>query len=167
MPDSPRSSEPEFDALYKELRRVAAALFRGEPRSHTLQPTALVHEAWVRLAAQGQPFDLMRFRRIAVRTMRRLLVDHARRRHADRRDVSLRVSLDPDHPGDARGLVDLLALDAALTDLAAEDARAARVIELRVLAGLTLQEVAETLDLSVTHTKRIADHAMVRLRSLL
>ena len=167
MSDPPRLPEPAFDALYQELRRIAAALFRGEPKSHTLQPTALVHEAWMRLAAHAQPFDVRRFRRIAVRTMRRLLVDHARRRRADRRNVSLRVSLDPEHPEAAHDLVDLLALDAALTDLAANDARAARLIELRVLAGMTLQEVADTLELSVTHTKRLVDDAMVRLRSML
>jgi RNA polymerase sigma factor (TIGR02999 family) len=164
--DSPRPPEPSFDALYRELRRIAGALFRGEPPSHTLQPTALVHEAWVRLAPYGQQFDHGQFLRIAARTMRRLLVDHARRRRANRRDVALRVSLDPEHPDADHDVVDLLALDEALNRLAEDDARAARVVELRVLAGMTLQEVADAMELSVTHTKRIVDDAMVRLRRL-
>lgn len=161
------ASPSELDAVYAELRRVADALFRGEPRDHTLQPTALVHEAWLRLQATDRSIDSGQLRRIAVRVMRRLLVDHARRRRAHKRDSRLLVPLDPEHPDEACDVVDVLALDEALALLAASDARAARIAELRIFAGMTLQETADALSLSVSQTKRLADDATERLRRFL
>jgi RNA polymerase sigma-70 factor (ECF subfamily) len=156
-----------WDGLYGELRRVASAMFRHEPHDHTWQPTALVHEAWLRLAVATQPLDIPQFRRLAVRVMRRLLVDYSRRRHALRRDHRILVPLDPDAPGKPEEVVDMLALDEALGMLGASDPRAARVAELRIFAGLTLQETAESVGLSVTHTKRVVDDAVARLRLIL
>ncbi|MEZ5962641.1 MAG: ECF-type sigma factor [Planctomycetota bacterium] len=158
------ASPSDLSALYEELRRAADAMFRREPRNHTLQPTALVHEAWLRLSAHDQHLDAGQFRRIAVRVMRRLLVDHARRRRAHKRDSSLLVALDPDQPASTSDVVDVLALDEALALLAASDARAARIAELRIFAGLTLQETADSVGLSVSQTKRITDEATTRLR---
>jgi RNA polymerase sigma factor (TIGR02999 family) len=143
----------DLDALlYGELRALAADFLRRERSDHTLQPTALVHEAWIRLSAQaGSPWDdRAQFFAIAAQAMRRILIDHARRRRADKRGggrqrITLASDITP--PLDSSG-VDLLALDEALDRLAALDARQARVVELRFFAGLTVDEVAEALSVS-------------------
>jgi RNA polymerase sigma factor (TIGR02999 family) len=138
--------------LYGELRALAADFLRRERSDHTLQPTALVHEAWIRLSAQaGSPWnDRAHFFAIAAQAMRRILIDHARRRGADKRGGGLqRITLASGiTPPLASTEVDLLALDDALVRLAALDERQARVVELRFFAGLTVEEVAVALGVS-------------------
>jgi RNA polymerase sigma factor (TIGR02999 family) len=141
--------------VYAELHRLAAGAMRGERRDHTLQATALVHEAYLRLAAGAAPDwrDRGHFYAVAASTMRRVLVDHARRLGAERRGGGrARVALaDGDAPAGSKTAapaVDLLDLDRALDELARRDARKARVVELRYFAGLTAAETAELLAVS-------------------
>jgi len=154
QPTDPAPSPAEdLDALlYGELRALAADFLRRERADHTLQPTALVHEAWIRLSAQRDAHwvDRAYFFAIAAQAMRRILIDHARRRHADKRGgglqrITLATEVTP--PLDSAD-VDLLALDDALVRLAALDERQARIVELRFFAGLTVEEVAEALGVS-------------------
>jgi RNA polymerase sigma-70 factor, ECF subfamily len=140
--------------VYGELRRLAARSMAGERSDHTLQPTALVHEAFLRLAGGGPPCwqDRLHFFAVAAQLMRRLLVDHARgRRRAKRgsgaRLLPLEAALDVGGP-DGGSPADLLALDEALTGLAAFDPRKARVVELRFFGGLTIEETAGFLGVS-------------------
>jgi len=151
-PVDPAHSAPLDALLYAELRALAADFLRRERSNHTLQPTALVHEAWIRLSDQvGSPWDnRAQFFAIAAQAMRRILIDHARRRQADKRGVGRqRITLASDitPPLDAAE-VDLLALDDALDRLAALDARQAKIVELRFFAGLTVDEVAEAIGVS-------------------
>lgn len=139
--------------LYDELRALAAALLRRAQAGHTLQPTALAHEAWLRLVDsdrvrwQGRA----QFLALAARVMRRVLIDHARRQGADKRGGEWhRVTLSDATPVLERAEVDLLALDEALTGLAALDGRKARVVEYRFFSGMTMVEVAEALGISET-----------------
>lgn len=146
-----------LDLLYPELRRMAARQMRRERAGHTLQPTALVHEAFLALVDeagidwQGRAH----FLGVAARVMRRVLVDHARRRRALKRGGGLRhVTLDERlDAGAPNRLLDILTLDEALDRLAALDPRGARVVEMRVFAGLTAEEAAAVLGVS----KRTAD----------
>jgi RNA polymerase sigma factor (TIGR02999 family) len=145
--------------VYAELRRMAAAKMRGERDGHTLQPTALVHEAWLRLMKQHDAGWQNRdqFFAIAAQAMRRILVDHARRRHAAKRgDGDAAVDLDEVARALTVSLPDerLLALDAALQDLAVLDARQARIVELRFFGGLSVEETASVLEISPTTVKR-------------
>jgi RNA polymerase sigma factor (TIGR02999 family) len=139
--------------IYAELRRLAARALSRERPDHTLQATALVHEAYLRLHG-GRPAacrDRRHFLTLAARLMRRILVDHARALQAVRRGGGLKLSLEAagELPAGAPGSpLDLLELDAALDELAAADARKARVIELRFFAGLSVEEAAEALDVS-------------------
>jgi RNA polymerase sigma-70 factor (ECF subfamily) len=152
--------EPALDELfpqvYAELRRLAARALRDERANHTLQPTALVHEAYLRLA-RSDGFEIRsrtEFLVVAARVMRRVLVDHARARRSGKRGGDpLRVTLDV---AGTRGepAFDLLALDEALTRLMVIDEQQVKVIELRYLAGLSVKEVAETLGISPTTVKR-------------
>src|SRR5499427_4182294 len=129
--------------VYGELRRLAASQLRAERREHTLQPTALVHEAYLRLVGQRSVSWANRahFFAIAAEMMRRVLVDHARKRRAAKRNPE---TVYPDlGPSEIRGgdrPPDLLALDAALTRLERLDARQAKVVELRFFAGLSVEE---------------------------
>ena len=149
--------------VYSELRRIADGYFRRERSSHTLQPTALIHEAWMRMARQGQPsFEHRKqFFALAAQVMRRILVDPARAARADKRGGDLvRTDLAVD-VGAVRPVVDdLLALDEALEQLAGVSPRQARVIELRYFGGLNLDELAELLDVSpatVSRDQKIAE----------
>lgn len=165
---SSTSSVLQFESIYRELRMAAAALLDRERANHTLSPTALVHEAWLRVGKDRDPMlDEVLFRRLAVRVMRRLLIDHARHRNADKRDARLRIALDPDAVVSPEDEVDLIDLDDALNSLGASDPRAVRAIELRVFGGLKLRELAETFDVSTSQAKRILDEAILRLRGLL
>jgi RNA polymerase sigma factor (TIGR02999 family) len=160
----PAAIERLTEALYPELRRLAAALMRRERSGHTLQPTALVGEAFIRLVDQTRIewHDQAHFLKIAARVMRQVLVDHARRRGAIKRgQPAHRITFDEDRGHGARIDWKLLDLDAALERLEAIDARAARVAELRLFGGLTVPEAARVLDLS----KRTVDSdwAMARL----
>ena len=138
--------------VYAELHRLAARALARERPDHTLQPTALVHEAFLRLHG-GRPAacrDRLHFFTLAARLMRRILVDHARQLKAARRGAgSVKLSLDDawQLPAGDPGTV-LLNLDAALDELAAADARKARVVELRFFGGLSVAETAAALGVS-------------------
>ncbi len=139
--------------VYGELRKIADAFLRRERSGHTLQPTALVHEAWLRLMKQDQPsFDHRKqFYALAAQVMRRILVDHARAVNAGKRGGGAnKTALDEDHAVDigAGRIVEFLALDQALTQLARVSARQAQVIELRYFAGLNLDEISGLLGVS-------------------
>jgi RNA polymerase sigma-70 factor, ECF subfamily len=140
--------------VYGELRRRAGGYLRRERPGHTLQPTALVHEAYVRLIGlQGQLRNRSQFFGVASNLMRRILVDHARRRRAAKRGA-IQVALDDAHGAVVEREVDLVRLDDALSELSTLDARQGRVVELRYFGGLTLEEAAEVLGVSVPTVKR-------------
>ncbi len=146
-----------FPIVYDELRRLAAAALRRERPQHTLQPTALVHEAFLRLAGtRDVPWqNRAHFVAIAARAMRRVLVDHARERNAAKRGSGeVRISIDEIDVPAAATDVDLVALDAALARLAALDERQARIVELRFFGGLTVEETAALVDASARTIKR-------------
>ena len=134
--------------VYDELRALAAARLAAEPTGHTLQPTALVHEAYLRLATRPNFPGRSHFLAAAGEAMRRLLVDHARRKRAGKRGASARrVAVDPDHlPGRPLDPDDLIAVDEALARLAGTDPTAARLAALRLFAGLSVEEAGEALD---------------------
>jgi RNA polymerase sigma factor (TIGR02999 family) len=140
--------------VYDELRHLARAYMAREGRDHTLQPTALVHEAFIRLVDQSRVNWQGRshFRAVGARVMRRILIDHARRRGSAKRGGGLqRVTLGDSllRPPDPEiDLPDLLTLNDALDDLARLDERQARVVELRSFGGLTTAEIAEVLGVS-------------------
>jgi RNA polymerase sigma factor (TIGR02999 family) len=145
--------------VYSELRRIAASKLRSERDGHTLQPTALVHEAWLRLMQQHDSGwqNREQFFAIAAQAMRRVLVDHARKRHAAKRgDGEAPVDVDEVSQILTVTLPDdrLLALDDALEGLAALDARQARIVELRFFGGLSVEETASVLAISPTTVKR-------------
>jgi RNA polymerase sigma factor (TIGR02999 family) len=140
--------------VYGELRRRAGGYLRRERPGHTLQPTALVHEAYLRLVGlQGQWRSRSQFFGVASNLMRRILVDHARRRRAAKRDA-IRVTLNEAAEPAVEREVDLVRLDEALSELSALDARQARVVELRYFGGLTLDEAAQLLGVSIATVKR-------------
>jgi RNA polymerase sigma factor (TIGR02999 family) len=138
--------------VYADLRRVAAGYMRREAAGHPLQPTALVHEAYVRLVDQKhvQWRNRAHFFGVAANLMRRILVDHARRRRADKRGGDWeRVTLVGDEAiAESRKEIDVLALHEALERLAAFDPQQARIVELRYFGGLTIDETAEVLGIS-------------------
>jgi RNA polymerase sigma factor (TIGR02999 family) len=143
--------------VYAELRRVASARLRHEAANHTLQTTALVHEAYVRLVGLERMTlrDRTHFFAMAARLMREILVDHARRRGALKRGGGLTVlGLDEVASVAESAIVDLLALDEALTELGALDERLCRVVELRYFAGLNIAETADALDVSAATVER-------------
>jgi RNA polymerase sigma factor (TIGR02999 family) len=157
--------------VYDELRGLAAARLAAEPSGNTLQPTALVHEAYLRLVG---PADEARwenrghFFAAAAEAMRRILVDQARRKQADKRGGSARrVPLDAVDVGYTPPDDDLLAIDEALTRLAAEDPQAARLIQLRYFAGLSVEDAAEAIGISRSTAYEHWAYARVRLRCLL
>jgi RNA polymerase sigma factor (TIGR02999 family) len=137
------AQEQLLACLYAELRRLASSYMADERREHTLQPTALVHEAFVRLT-QGPATGLesrAQFFRTAARAMRQVLVDHARRRGRAKRD-GLRVELDVELVGAEEPALDLVALEEALVELEASEPELARLVELRFFAGLEPAEIA-------------------------
>jgi RNA polymerase sigma factor (TIGR02999 family) len=137
--------------VYKELRRCAAAYLRRERADHTLQPTALVHEAYMRLVGQERVAWQSRahFYGIAAQMMRRILVDHARAIHrAKRFDVGLKVTLGDCITAPPSLDCDLMLLDQALGELTAIDARQGQIVELRYFGGLSESEVGEVLAIS-------------------
>ncbi len=147
----PEALDAVFSASYEELRRLASSVKRHD-RAATLGPTALVHEAWLKL--RGTPAlagtEPLHFRRIAARAMRQVLVEASRRRRALKRggpDAVL-VTLDEELVAEAPGSDDVLALDAALDALARLDARQARLVECRFFAGLSVAEAAEAIGVS-------------------
>jgi len=149
--------------VYDELRRIAAASLKNEGAGHSLQPTDLVHELYLRLFAPNavNAFDRKHLFAIAARQTRRILVDHARSRNAQKRGAGL-LPLELDRTlaaSAAAPLQDLLMIDKALAKLAELDERAAHVVELRFFAGTTEEETAETLGISVNTVKRDWDFA--------
>lgn len=151
--------EPE---LYRELRRLAAAAMRGERPNHTLQPTALVNEAYLRLARspQLQVPDRGAFLGIAARVMRQVLVEHARaRRRTKRGGNPIQVTLGEGIASDPATPFDIVALDEALQRLGEVSPDLVRVIELRYIAGLSVEETAEVLEVSTRTVKRDASLA--------
>jgi RNA polymerase sigma factor (TIGR02999 family) len=141
--------------VYAELRRRAAGHLRHERRGHTLRPTDLVHETYLRLCNQNAAWENRdQFFGVASRLMRRILVDHARSRAAAKRGGGLRVTLPEGVEASTPGEPDLLDLDAALDELAALDEPQARLVELRYFGGLTLEETARVLGSSAATVSR-------------
>ena len=142
--------------VHDELHRIAAGYMRRERADHTLQPTALVNEAYLRLVDQRDVEwrDRAHFLGVAAQLMRMILVDHARARRAAKRAGGERVPLDETVLVGGERDVDLLALDEALERLAALDPRLGRVVELRYFGGLTTREAAEVLGISTATVER-------------
>jgi RNA polymerase sigma factor (TIGR02999 family) len=144
-------SDDLLPLVYEELRRLAAGQLAHEAPGQTLQPTALVHEAYVRLASGAAiaPEGRSQFLAAAATAMRRILIDRARARKADKRGGGRqRADIDPDDVAAPERSAELLALDEALTRLAEKDPRKAKLVELRYFAGLTLDEAAVALGVS-------------------
>lgn len=150
------------EAVYGELRRVAQRHLRRERPDHSLTPTALVHEAYLKLIDQRrvQWQNRAQFFAIAARLMRRVLVDHARARATAKRSAGLSIALDEVDVSTAPMDVDVLAIDAALDELAAVDERQSQLVELRFFAGLTVEETASALGVAPITVKR--DWALAR-----
>jgi RNA polymerase sigma-70 factor (ECF subfamily) len=141
--------------VYKELRLIAASYLRKERQGHTLQPTALVNEAYLRLVDQRNPNwqDRTHFFGVAARLMRQILVDHARQRWAGKR-AALTVPLNEAITLQEERDADLLALDLGLNALEKFDARKCKAIELRYFGGFSMEEIAETLNISPITVRR-------------
>jgi RNA polymerase sigma factor (TIGR02999 family) len=153
----PRALDRLLPLVYAELRRVAGRQLRLERDGHTLQPTALVHEAYLRLVDQRQVHWQSRahFFAVSAQIMRRVLVDHARRRKAAKRGDDIeRVSLDHEVAARASDAISILALDRALERLEGVDPALARIVELRAFGGLTIDEAAHVLKVSPSTAKR-------------
>jgi len=149
-----RARSEVFELLYDDLKRRAVGHLRRERPGHTLSPTALLHEGYLRLAGQEGPWrNREQFLAVASRMMRRILVDYARARRAEKRAPPLSVPTGP-LGSRASAPVDLLGLDEALEALAREDARAARLVELKFFGGLTLQAAAVALSVSRATAER-------------
>jgi RNA polymerase sigma factor (TIGR02999 family) len=146
-----------LDLVYPELRKIAASRLRGERRDHTLDPTGLVHEAYLRLAHQeGKSWnDRTHFYAVAARVVRAVLVDHARaRRRVKRGSGAASIELADWHASVPAPEVDVLDLDAALQALEAIAPERARIVELRHFAGLSIEETAQALGISDSSVKR-------------
>jgi RNA polymerase sigma-70 factor, ECF subfamily len=151
-----RARDELLPLIYGELRRRAAAHLRRERQGHSFQPTALVHEAYLRLVDQKVSWkNRAQFFALASEMMRRILVDHARTRKRGKRDGAwTRVELDEAVAIAEQRDVDLVSLDQALRELSELDPRHGRVVELRFFGGLTLEEAAEVLGASPATVKR-------------
>lgn len=158
--------------VYERLHELARGYMQDERREHTLQPTALVHEAWLRLERAPESWltdpttvDRNLFFGVAARAMRRILVDHARRRRASKREgQAARVPLDDALENVEGPAGDLVALDEALERLADRDAELSRLVELRFFGGLSVREVAEVLKVSHRRVERGWSTARLWLR---
>ncbi|MCA9283646.1 MAG: sigma-70 family RNA polymerase sigma factor [Phycisphaerales bacterium] len=157
-----------FEQVYGRLRQLAQAQMAGERDEHTLQATALVHEVYLRLAEQGASWENQRqFLAAAAGTMRRILIDHARRRAANKRGgdcVRMAFDVDEAKPTNDDKAIDLLVLDDALARLEREDPRAAQIVQLRFFGGLSIADTARMLDLSPMSVKRSWAFAQAWLR---
>jgi RNA polymerase sigma-70 factor, ECF subfamily len=153
-----RAGEQLLPVVYAELHRRAAAAMRREVDGHTLQPTALVHEAYMKLVGQKHADwqNRSQFYGVAAQLMRRILIDHAREHLAAKRGGGARpVTLSGvDVPNDSDEAVDVLALHEALERLSALDERQGKVVELRYFGGLSVEETAEALEISPATVKR-------------
>ena len=147
--------------IYAELRRMASAELRRERPDHTLSPTALVNEAWLRLGGDASWQNRSHFFGAAARAMRRILVDHARQRSAIKRSRDLQVTLEPEAIGAPEPpSEEVIAVDEALERLARLDPRQASIVELRYFMGLSIPDTAAALDISPATVKR--DWALAR-----
>ncbi|MEM9558122.1 MAG: ECF-type sigma factor [Acidobacteriota bacterium] len=147
------SADRLLERVHHELRRVARRAMRGERPEHTLQPTALVHEAYLRLAANRPEWnDRRHFFAVAATLMRRILVDHARTRGRDKRGANAAqvelLEVDAEAGGTETSVIDLLVLDRALEKLAAVAPGAAQMLELKYFGGLTYEEIVDVLGVS-------------------
>ena len=145
-----------FAAVYGELRRVAARAMRRERPEHTLQPTALVNEAFLRLAGEtGMEWrDRAHFFGVAARMMREILVDYARKRASAKRGKGARIALDDALLISESRLEDVVAVDEVLHRLEELDPRQGRIVELRFFAGMGVEEIAEAMEISAPTVKR-------------
>lgn len=141
--------------VYDELRVIAASQLRREAQGHTLEPTALVHEAFLRLVDQRDGFrNRSHFYGVAAQAMRRILVDYARRRRALKRDGGVRITLGEGLGSSTGAAEEVIAVDEALARLEVLDPRLARVVELRFFAGLSVEETGAILEVSPATVKR-------------
>jgi len=146
-----------FPLVYQQLRHAAESVLRSERPGHTLQPTALVHEAYLKLVGSGAipSRDRAHFLSIAARAMRQILVDHARRRHASKRGSGATpLPLDFPVPDGGMAVDELVALDDALDRLGEQSARLRSVVELRFFGGLSAEDIAETLGVTTRTVER-------------
>jgi RNA polymerase sigma factor (TIGR02999 family) len=150
--------------VYDELRRLAHHYKRQERDGHTLQSTALVHEAYLRLEKQGaaQFHNREHFIAVCAQLMRQILVEYARRRRADKRNPGYALTLEESVQFEKRD-VDLVALDDALAELARLDLQQSRIVELRFFGGLSIEETSRVLDLSPATVKRYWTSARIWL----
>jgi RNA polymerase sigma factor (TIGR02999 family) len=155
--DERQSLDSLLPVVYQELRRLAAGYIRHEKPGQTLQPTALVHEAYLRLMKDRPDRwqNKAHFCAIAAHSMRQILIERARARNAQKRwGEKARITLDEELVQGGERSVDLLALDEAIERLAALDPEQARIVELRFFGGLTVEETADALDISPATVKR-------------
>lgn len=159
-----------LEQVYSDLHEIAKRHLARERADHTLQPTALVHEAWLRLQGrEGLAFPTRaHYLALASQVMRALLVDHARRKNSKKRGGEFeQITLSEPMTTDTPDALDLIALDAALEELAELDAGLARIVELRFFGGLTVEETAEVLELSKRAVERRYSTASAWLRRAL
>ncbi len=151
-----RAPEELLPLVYDELRRLADSYMRNERSGHTLQATALVHEAYIRLVDwEGVSWqNRAHFFAVAAQSMRRILVNHAVAKKARKRDFGQRIELDDNVSFGGRGDLDIIELDEALDALKERDEAQARVVELRFFGGLTIEETAHALNVSPATVKR-------------
>lgn len=170
-PSDEHAAQALFDVVYDDLRKIAGAQMRGERPDHTLQATALVSEAYLRLCGQDHLNfnDRKHFYRVAAEAMRRILIDHARARLAEKRGGGRGRRDLPDDAAAAAELAPerLLDLDEALQTLAGEDARAAELVRLRFFGSLTVDEAADLLGVSKRTAIRDWNFARARLSELM
>lgn len=167
--------DTDFDRLfalyYEELREIASRHLRREREGHTLQPTALIHEAYLKLSERPRIewLEPVRFRAFVSKAMRQILIDHARGRATQKRGGDpVQITLHSELVGtEATSTVDLLDLDRALTRLGRQDPRLARVVECRFFGGLNARETAETLTISTSTVERDWARAKAYLHRLL
>lgn len=155
--DDPQYLETLLPQVYDELRQLAHRHLRDQKPGHTLQTTALVHEAYLRLANQEAPkFENERqFFGFAALIMRHILIDYARKSTAGKRDGGLRIPLEDSLSVLEGKSLELIALDDALNDLARLDAQQSRIVELRFFGGLSIEETADVLEVSPATVKRM------------
>ncbi len=160
-------AEQLLSLVYSELKRIAAQKMAGEAPGHTLQPTALVHEAWMKLVGEGDPNFQNRahFFSAAAEGMRQILVDSARRKHAAKRGSGgVSQELKEDHLVQEMPPEQLLAIDDALERLAMEDPSAAILVKYRYFVGMNMMEAAATMGLSLRSAERLWSYARAWLR---
>lgn len=162
----PGADDALLPLIYAELHALAEHHLRRERDGHSLSPTDLIHEAWLRLGGAGDVDDRRQFFGLAARRMRQVLVDHARRRAADKRGGGAEpITLGSlDAAAEFADTIDMLALEQALEELESFDARKARVVELRYFAGLEMNEIADVLAISRATALRDWDVARAFLR---